>query len=365
MSCPMFMYGLTAGSVIPLSIVYMMRPESLKNLFDLISSSLLIAFNWSEGVAQRFNLSNDLFFNNDINQTISIKMYSCYTIEYWYNIFSWIIYFSFILSLILFILNQRFKNSEEDLFHNNNNEYEYRTTDFVFYYFCIFILAMTSILIRILMEHYLLGYLKPFTIVYLLWYIVSFAIFFCILEQNYLPMNETNLTSIIFGIIVGFYSTIFLLCLSDIVYLSKEMIKIKDKIDDIRNIYTNQSLLNQIPSINYSHSKNSLISCATKKLSGQLCLSYNEQRQILDYINFICNMSILIFTSYSLYIYGIGTHHGLKYRFLFFLFKLLLIILSIWLNLYFKQGLPNDIFLYIWIDINCIVSIYRSLHQTI
>ncbi|CAF0952191.1 unnamed protein product [Rotaria sordida] len=175
MSCPMFMYGLTAGSIIPLSIVYIMRPESLKNLFDLISSSLLIAFNWSEDVAQRFNLSNDLFFNNDLNQTISIKMYSCYTIEYWYNIFSWIIYFCFILSLIIFILNQRFKNSEEELFHNNNQP-EYIRTDFVFYYFCIFILAMTSILIRILIEHYLLGYLKPFTVVYLLWYIISFAI---------------------------------------------------------------------------------------------------------------------------------------------------------------------------------------------
>ncbi|CAF2598946.1 unnamed protein product [Rotaria sp. Silwood2] len=106
------MYGLTAGSIIPLSIVYMMRPESLKNLFDLISSSLLIAFNWSEGVAQRFNLSSDLFFNNDINETTSIKVYSCYTIEYWYNIFSWIIYFSFILSLILFILNQRVQQSD-------------------------------------------------------------------------------------------------------------------------------------------------------------------------------------------------------------------------------------------------------------
>ncbi|CAF4843732.1 unnamed protein product, partial [Rotaria magnacalcarata] len=44
------------GSVVPLSIVYVMRPDSLNNLFDLVSSSLLIAFNWSEGVAQRFNL---------------------------------------------------------------------------------------------------------------------------------------------------------------------------------------------------------------------------------------------------------------------------------------------------------------------
>jgi ABC-type uncharacterized transport system permease subunit len=170
----MFMYGLTAGSIIPLTVVYIMRPESLSNLFDFISSSLLLAFNWSEGVAQRFNLSNDLFLNNDINRTLPIKMYSCYTIEYWYNIFSWIIYTCFILSVLIFILNQRFKNSPELFDHDN--EQEYIGIDFVFYYFCVFLLAMISILIRIGMEHYLLGHLKPFTIIYLLWYIVSFAI---------------------------------------------------------------------------------------------------------------------------------------------------------------------------------------------
>ncbi len=38
MSCPMFMYGLTAGSIIPLTIVYIIRPESLTNLFDFLSS---------------------------------------------------------------------------------------------------------------------------------------------------------------------------------------------------------------------------------------------------------------------------------------------------------------------------------------
>jgi len=169
------MYGLTVGSIIPLTIVYIIRPESLTNLFDFLSSSLFIAFNLSEGVAQRFNLSTDLFFNNQ-NAILPTKMYSCYTIEYWYNIFSWFIYICFILSLILFILNQRFKNSSEFFSNENNNEHEYIGIDFVFYYFCIFILAIISILIRILMEHYLLGYLKPFTIVYLLWYIVSFAI---------------------------------------------------------------------------------------------------------------------------------------------------------------------------------------------
>lgn len=172
MSLPMFMYGLTAGSVVPLSIVYIMRPDSLKNLFDLLSSSLLIAFNWSDGVAQRFNLSSDLSLSSN-NPTLSMKIYSCYTIEYWYNLFTWMIYVCFLLSLIIFILNQRFKYSEEELF---NNEQEHIGIDFVFYYFCIFVIAMISILIRILMEYYLLGHLKPFTVVYLLWYTISFAV---------------------------------------------------------------------------------------------------------------------------------------------------------------------------------------------
>ncbi|CAF2131243.1 unnamed protein product [Rotaria magnacalcarata] len=361
MSLPMFMYGLAAGSVVPLSIVYVMRPDSLNNLFDLVSSSLLIAFNWSEGVAQRFNLSNDLVLNGNLNPTLPIKIYSCYTIEYWYNIFSWIIYISFILSLILFILNQRFKNTPEELFHDQyrTHEQENIVLDFVFYYFCIFILAMISISIRILMEYYFLRYLKPFTIVYLLWYIVSFAI---VRKNISIFMNDANLISIIFGFIVGFYTTIFLLCLSDIVYLSKEMIKIKDELQDIRNI--NQSLFSHISILNYSNSKISLIN-SKQELSTQLCLSFNEQRQILDSINFICNMAILLFTGYSLYSYGFGTHHGLAYRLFFFILKILTVILTIWLNLHFKQGLPNDIFLYIWIDVNCIVSIYRSLCQLI
>lgn len=173
----MFLYGLTAGSVIPLSIVYIMRPESLTNLFDLFSSSVLIAFNWSDGVAQRFNLSNDLFDNYyEMTSPKLLKMYSCYTIEYWYNIVSYIIYLCFLLSLIIFLLNQHIKNSET-LFHNDTNqEQETNGIDFVFYHFCIFIIAMISIFIRILIEHYLLGHLKSFTIVYLLWYSVSFAI---------------------------------------------------------------------------------------------------------------------------------------------------------------------------------------------
>ena len=95
----MFLYGLTAGSIIPLTIVYLIRPESLTNLFDFMSSTFLIAFNWSEGVAQRFNLSHDLFSLTDSSGLPTLKMYSCYTIESWYNAFSWIIYICFILSL--------------------------------------------------------------------------------------------------------------------------------------------------------------------------------------------------------------------------------------------------------------------------
>ncbi|CAF3552481.1 unnamed protein product [Rotaria socialis] len=347
MSLPMFMYGLAAGSVVPLSIIYVMRPDSLKNLFDLVSSSLLIAFNWSEGVAQRFNLSNDLVLNGNLNPILPIKIYSCYTIEYWYNIFSWIIYISFILSLVLFILNQRFKNTPEESFHDqyHTREQENIVLDFVFYYFCIFILAMISISIRILMEYYFLRHLKPFTI-----------------KNINISMNETNLISIIFGVIVGFYTTIFLLYLSDIVYLSQEVIKIKDELHDIRNI--NQSLFSQISFLNSFNSKISLIN-SKQELSGQLCLSFNEQRQILDSINSMSNMAILLFTGYSLYIYGFGTHHGLAYRLFFFILKILTVILTIWLNLHFKQGLPNDILLYIWIDVNCIVLIYRSLCQLI
>jgi len=170
-------------------------------------------------------------------------------------------------------------------------------------------------------------------------------------------MNETNLASIVLGLIAGFYSTIFLLCLSDVIYLNKEMNKMKIELADIRNIHSDRTL-----SIN--HSKSSNLS-STKTLSGRLCLSYHEQRQILDYINFICNMSILFFGIYSIYIYGFGTHHGLTYRLVFFLLKICTIILSIGLNLHFKQGLPSDIFLYFWIDVNCIASIYRSIRQLI
>jgi len=175
-------------------------------------------------------------------------------------------------------------------------------------------------------------------------------------------MNETNLASIVLGVVAGFYSTIFLLCLSDVVYLSKEMTKMKVELADIRSTYSNQTIFNRL---SYSTDNISSVKYSKKKLSGQLCLSYNEQRQIIDYINFICNMAILLFGSYSIYIYGLGTHHGLTYRLIFFLLKILTIIISIWLNLHFKQGLPSDIFLYMWIDMNCVASIYRSIRQRI
>ena len=169
-------------------------------------------------------------------------------------------------------------------------------------------------------------------------------------------MNEAHLASIVLGVVVGFYSTVFLLCLSDVYHLNKEMTKMKHELADIRNqnVTFNRSSLMDLP-MNLTFLR--------KKISGKFCLSYNEQRQILEYINFICNMAILLFGSYSIYVHGIGTHHGLAYRLVFFVLKLCTIIASIWLNLSFQKGLPSDLFLYVWIDVNCVTSIYRSLRQ--
>jgi hypothetical protein len=169
-------------------------------------------------------------------------------------------------------------------------------------------------------------------------------------------MNEVNLASIVLGVVAGFYSTVFLLCLSDVYHLNKEMTKMKHELADIRNQSNTFYRLSLIDSSNH-------ILLPRKNISGKLCLSYNEQRQILEYINFMCNMAILIFGSYSVYVHGIGTYHGLAYRLVFFILKLCTIIGSIWLNLSFQKGLPSDIFLYIWIDINCVASLYRSLRQ--
>lgn len=170
----MFLYGLTAGSIIPMSIVYLIRPESLTNLFEFLSSSFLIALNWSDGVAQRFNLSHDLFSPSQSNLS-SMKLYSCYTVESWYNLWTWMIYFSFLSTFILFIVNQHWKNSEEFFAEENLHEHIDLSLDVVFYYFCISILAFIAIFLRMIMEYYLLGYCKALTIVYLLWYILSFA----------------------------------------------------------------------------------------------------------------------------------------------------------------------------------------------
>lgn len=169
-------------------------------------------------------------------------------------------------------------------------------------------------------------------------------------------MNEAHVASIVIGVVTGFYSTVFLLCLSDVYHLNEEVTNMKDELAHIKN----RSITFDRSSLFYSSNN---IQLSTKNLSGKLCLSYNEQRQILEYINFICNMAIFIFGSYSIYIHGIGTYHGLAYRLVFFILKLCTIIASIWLNLSFEKGLPSDMFLYIWIDINCVTSIYRSLRQ--
>ena len=166
-------------------------------------------------------------------------------------------------------------------------------------------------------------------------------------------MNEANIASIVLGLLAGFYSTIFLLCLADVIYLNREMHKMKIELADIRTLHSNRTLSTH-------HSQPS-----RKTLSGRICFSYAEQRQLLDSINLICNMFILFFGIYSIYIHGFGTPHGLTYRLIFFLLKLCTIILSIGLNFHFKQGLPSDIFLYFWIDVNCIASIYRSIRQRI
>lgn len=171
-------------------------------------------------------------------------------------------------------------------------------------------------------------------------------------------MNDRHLASLVLGLVAGFYSTIFLLCLSDVIYLNQEMIKMKIELADIRSFSSDRTVSSR-------HSSTSDRLPSTKTLSGQVCLSYDEQRQILDHINFICNMAILGFGVYSIYIYGLGTHHGLSYRLMFFLFKICTIILSIRLNLHFKQSLPSDIFLYLWIDVNCVASISRSIRERI
>ena len=182
-------------------------------------------------------------------------------------------------------------------------------------------------------------------------------------------MNEANVASIVLGIVAGFYTTIFLLCLSDVVYLSKEMTRMKIELADIRRISFNQTDALNKTLILTSHSSSSAVLAPSpifqQTIKGKLCFSYTEQRQILDYINFLCNMAILICGTYSIYTHGLGTHHGLAYRLIFFVVKVTTIIVSVVLNLHFKQGLPHDIFLYIWIDFNCIASIYRSLRQAL
>ena len=178
-------------------------------------------------------------------------------------------------------------------------------------------------------------------------------------------MNEAHVASIVLGIVAGFYSTIFLLCLSDVVYLSKEMTKMKVELADIRKTYSNHTVKSSRAALIDVPYRGPVRSSLGRTISGKLCLSYAEQRQILEYINFVCNMAILLFGSYSIHVHGLGTHHGLVYRLIFFILKLCTIVASICLNLHFKQGLPSDLLLYIWIDVNCVASIYRSIRQAL
>ena len=170
-------------------------------------------------------------------------------------------------------------------------------------------------------------------------------------------MNERHLASIVFGVVTGFYTTIFLLCLSDVMYLNKEMLRIQTELTDIRSLASDHRTTVH-SSVSYPFS-----SWKKKNLSGQICFSYSEQSQILSYINFLSNMAILVCGIYSISSYGFGTHHGLGYRLIFFLVKMLTILLSICLNLSFNQRLSSDIFLYIWIDVNCIASICRTFRE--
>lgn len=162
----MFLYGFAIGSLLPLTVVYLMRPDSLTNLWEFFSSSLFLTMTWSDGVAQRFNLTTDL--RSGLNRS-TMKFYSCYNVESWYQICSWMIYLSFFFTCILGILHQHWKNTP--LFDPSSHRY-----DTVFFYFCIVLLALVMILCRVFIEHSLLGSIRLWTLVYLLWYLFSFTL---------------------------------------------------------------------------------------------------------------------------------------------------------------------------------------------
>ena len=170
MSCTLFIYGFTAGSIIPLTIVYAMRPESLSNLWEFFSMSLFLTLNWSDGVAERFNLSTDL---SSYRYDSTRKFYTCYSIESWYQGSSWMIYASFLLSILLAIVNQRRKY--EPLLSSLDHQ-DQTAIDLVLYYFCIFVFAQSIVLFRLFIEYYYLGQFQTSTVIYLFWYIVSFSI---------------------------------------------------------------------------------------------------------------------------------------------------------------------------------------------
>lgn len=170
MSCPLFIYGFTAGSLLPLSIVYLMRPESLTNLWELFSPSLLLTLISSGDVAERFNLTSDLLFDYEEHRN---KIYSCISIEVWYRTSSWLIYLSFLLSLILIFVNQRSKRLS---LLNSSVDEDHRSIDFVFCYFCIFLFAQSINLFRIFVEYYYLENFCKSTLICSFWYFLSFLV---------------------------------------------------------------------------------------------------------------------------------------------------------------------------------------------
>jgi hypothetical protein len=140
--------------------------------------SLFMALTWSDDVTRRFNLTTDLVHSSNL---LSTKLYSCYTIEYWYRACSWTIYFCFFLSIILALVHHRLKLFE--FLSTNNEQTDTNRIDVVFYYFCLAFLAIIMIIFRMFIEHYLLGRCQWSTMMFLLWYSVSFAIV-CVCNQT-------------------------------------------------------------------------------------------------------------------------------------------------------------------------------------
>jgi hypothetical protein len=166
----MFLVGFTIGSVVPLSVVYVMRPESLNNLVEFFSSGMLITLTWGEGIAHRFNLTHDIL-SPSVPST-SAKLYSCFTMEWWYQSSTWLIYALFLLSIVLMLIDRRLK-SLQCLEQRDDDRV---TVDLVLIYFCIVLVAMCAIFVRLFLEYYVFGQCQLWTLIYLLWYLLSFTV---------------------------------------------------------------------------------------------------------------------------------------------------------------------------------------------